>query len=188
MVDWLGGGAGPAGRRVVLTFDDGYQSFADDAVPALRESGFTAVVFPVADRVGETNVWDTAEGDVTEPLMDAATLRRVAEAGMEVGSHTLTHARLSQSGDRLAAEVGESRARLEGMLGRPVDLFCYPYGDAPEAARSAVREAGYRGAFATTKGSAGAKTDPFAIPRINVRSDTSVPVLLYKLWRVKAIG
>jgi peptidoglycan/xylan/chitin deacetylase (PgdA/CDA1 family) len=71
---------------------------------------------------------------------------------MEIGSHTLTHPRLSGLDRRvLVREVSDSRQILSEILGTPVDGFCYPYGDLDKAAVHAVRETGYAYACATKK-------------------------------------
>ena len=138
-------------RLVGLTFDDGYQDFSVRAVPLLREHGCTATVYLVAGRIGQYNAWES-HGPV-KTLMDMAQIEQCAEAGMELGSHGLRHLRLSQQDpDRLTAEVAESRTALQRLTGRPIDGYCYAYGDLDERAVAAVRAAGYDYACAIRPG------------------------------------
>jgi peptidoglycan/xylan/chitin deacetylase (PgdA/CDA1 family) len=74
--------AGQADGMVGLTFDDGYTSMLDAAVPELARRGFGATAFIIADRIGGTNEWDT--GPVW-PLLDARGVRELAAAGIEIG-------------------------------------------------------------------------------------------------------
>ena len=138
-------------RMVGLTFDDGYADFALRAVPLLREHGCTATVNLVAGRIGQYNGWED-RGPV-KPLMDMTLIEQCAEAGMELGSHGLRHIRLSlQDPDRLTAEIAESRTALQRLTGRPIDGYCYAYGDLDDRAVAAVRAAGYDYACAIRPG------------------------------------
>jgi len=127
---------------VGLTFDDGYADFVTEALPALDRYGFTATVFVIAGALGGHNSWD--EPGPRKALMAAADVRRVADAGMEIGSHSLSHVQLPGIVDsRLADEVARSRQILAEVIGRPVPGFCYPYGGVGEREIQAVRAAGY---------------------------------------------
>jgi peptidoglycan/xylan/chitin deacetylase (PgdA/CDA1 family) len=138
-----------AGRQrglVGITFDDGYCSVLESALPVLRRHGFGATAYIISDRVGTTNDWD--EGPAW-PLMTAGQVRELAAAGIEIGSHAATHMRLAgASPAQLATEVSGSRASLAALLGTEVRGFAYPYGSMDAAARRAVREAGYEHACA----------------------------------------
>ena len=65
------------GRPVLITFDDGFQNFADHAWPILRNNDLTAEAFLVTDLMGESAWWDAEIGPPT-PLMCVATVRRLA--------------------------------------------------------------------------------------------------------------
>jgi peptidoglycan/xylan/chitin deacetylase (PgdA/CDA1 family) len=131
---------------VGITFDDGYLSVLETALPVLRRHGFGATAYIISDRLGGTNEWD--EGP-TWPLMSAGQVRDLAAAGIEIGSHAATHMRLAgASPAQLTAEVSESRASLAALLGTEIRGFAYPYGSMDAAARRAVRDAGYEHACA----------------------------------------
>jgi len=156
-----------AGRQrglVGITFDDGYVSVLEAALPELLRHGFTASMFIISDRLGGSNEWD--EGP-SWPLMSADQVGELAAAGMEVGSHGATHRRLAGIGaDQLEAEVTGSRARLGELLGTPVRGFAYPYGSMDAAARQAVRDAGYDWACAVQ--ASVAELGFMALPRVYV--------------------
>lgn len=162
---------------VGLTFDDGYADFATRALPALRRYGFGATVYVVAGQIGGRNAWD-ADGP-RKPLMTADTIRRVADTGIEIGSHSLTHPRLPTVDDRtLQDEIGESRGALQRLIGGPVDGFCYPYGAAGAREVAMVAAAGYGYACAV-----GARTidGPHALPRTYI-GDRDTGPRLYAKW------
>jgi peptidoglycan/xylan/chitin deacetylase (PgdA/CDA1 family) len=79
--------------------------------------------------------------------------REMQRCGIEVGSHTKTHPMLTQVDDaRLLGELLQSRARLEAVLNRSVDLFCYPNGGQDERIRRAAQMSGYNCAVTTELG------------------------------------
>jgi peptidoglycan/xylan/chitin deacetylase (PgdA/CDA1 family) len=85
-------------------------------------------------------------------LLGVNGVREISERGMEVGSHTVTHPRLSSvDPEALVHEVSNSRHALSEILGAPVKGFCYPYGDLDGPAILAARRAGYVYAVGTKK-------------------------------------
>jgi peptidoglycan/xylan/chitin deacetylase (PgdA/CDA1 family) len=132
---------------VGLTFDDGYVDFITAVMPTLARYGFTATVFVIAGALGGYNAWD--EPGPRKALMTAADVRLAADAGMEIGSHSLHHVRLPEVGDQqLREEVVKSREQLAALVERPVTGFCYPYGAVGDREVRAVRDAGYEYACA----------------------------------------
>jgi peptidoglycan/xylan/chitin deacetylase (PgdA/CDA1 family) len=88
------------------------------------------------------------------------------QAGIAIGSHTVTHPLLTYETTRTAEnEVAQSKSTLEQRLKRSVTDLAYPNGDHNENVRAAVQAAGYRRAYTTEPRWASAQDDPFAIPR-----------------------
>jgi len=171
-------------KPIVITFDDGYHCLYREALPLLREHGFTATVFVVVEGIAGVNFWETTVGDVEEPMLTAEQIREMQAAGIEFGSHTLTHPHLSAlSVEEAAREIADSKRRLEELLGRDCSAFAYPYGDWSPALRALVAEAGYRVACTTRRAAARAGDDRLALPRINIRRYNVLPRFRYKLWR-----
>ncbi len=156
-----------AGRQrglVGITFDDGYLSVLEEALPQLQQRGFGATAYIISERLGGTNEWD--EGP-SWPLMTVGQVRELAAAGIEIGSHAATHMRLGGvSPEQLTAEVSESRASLAALLGTGIHGFAYPYGSMDAAARRAVRDAGYEYACAVEASTA--EIGLMALPRMYV--------------------
>jgi peptidoglycan/xylan/chitin deacetylase (PgdA/CDA1 family) len=159
--------------RISLTFDDGFRNVFQNALTPLTDGGWRAMQFLVPNYIGKLNEWDLREGEAPELLMDTAEVRDWLGAGHAIGSHSLTHARLTRLTLRDAREeIFVSKKKLEDAFGVPVEHFCYPYGDWSEAVRDLVIEAGYRTACTTQFGVNTPATPPFALHRITVRHPT----------------
>jgi peptidoglycan/xylan/chitin deacetylase (PgdA/CDA1 family) len=95
------------------------------------------------------------------------------EAVVDVGCHTMTHpALVTLSPAAQRAEIVDARDRLAALTGRPVRSFAYPYGrrrDYDAGTVGLVREVGFTGACANFPGLARRDTDPFQVPRLQVR-------------------
>jgi len=163
--------AGPfRGKRIALTFDDGYVNALRYGLEPLASTGFKAIQFLVADLMGKCNEWDVPLGEVPEPMMDAAQVREWLAAGHAIGSHTLTHPWLSRlSASAAREEITASRKKLEDLFGRPIHHFCYPYGDWNEPLRDLVAAAGYKTACTTDPGVNTVADSPFALKRFTAR-------------------
>src|SRR5262249_7436196 len=98
--------------------------------------------------------------------------REMADAGVEIGSHTLTHPLLTAlSDERLREEVGQSRDRIQSKLGRKVDTFCYPDGDYDLRTQCEVARAGYQCAVSTDVGLNNGRNDLLALRRVHGEYD-----------------
>jgi peptidoglycan/xylan/chitin deacetylase (PgdA/CDA1 family) len=94
-------------------------------------------------------------------------LRELAARGVEIGSHTVTHAHLPQLSDaKLRREMRESRERLEDELGRPCRYLAYPFGEDDARVHAAARDAGYSAAY--TLSGPRRPVDLHALPRVDV--------------------
>ena len=106
-------------------------------------------------------------------------LREMQAAGIETGSHTLTHPVLSRIPVAdMITEVRDSKGEIERMLGTPVTTFCYPHGgvkDITAAVVNAVADAGYSGA---AHGNPPRDWNPFLVPRMGADDDR-----LEFIWR-----
>lgn len=144
---------GEARAMVGLTFDDGYKDFLEVALPVLERLGFSATVFVVAGMLGDENSWEhRGPPRVRLKLAGADGVREMSDRGMEVGSHTITHLRLSGLDEEtLVHEVDHSRQMLAELAGTSIDGFCYPYGDLDSRAVRAARKAGYTYAVGTKR-------------------------------------
>jgi peptidoglycan/xylan/chitin deacetylase (PgdA/CDA1 family) len=116
-------------------------------------------------------------------LLNIVELRQLAESGMSIGAHTLSHPVLSLSSEEEARrEIQDSKIEIERALGRPVWAFAYPFGNASTLGPREIRlaqEAGFACAFLNVEPYAEASSvqapDRFGLYRTHVTSDTSLP-------------
>jgi peptidoglycan/xylan/chitin deacetylase (PgdA/CDA1 family) len=149
-------GAG-RGKAVAVTFDDAYRSVIHLARPILDRLGMPATVFAPTAWIGREEPmrwpgidhWLGGEHEAELVPMSWAELRELADAGWEVGSHTVSHPHLTEIGDsELEVELRESKAACEAGMERPCPTIAYPYGDVDERVMAAARGAGYAAAGA----------------------------------------
>jgi peptidoglycan/xylan/chitin deacetylase (PgdA/CDA1 family) len=145
-------------RAVVMTFDDGDISNYTLALPMLQEFGFKATFFVTAGFIGQPGT------------MSWQQIRALHEAGMEIGSHTLTHRPPSTlTAGELRYELTESRRTLEDGLGAAVTSISSPTGFFNPRMREIAKEVGYRAVCFGRIGLAPDRGDSFSLNRVAVK-------------------
>lgn len=169
--------AGPRSpRSFLVTFDDGYTSVRDDALPVLSELGVPAVLFVCPGLLGERSGWMSETPD--ERLLDADGLNAVARAGVEIGGHGWDHAAMTGlDATALHEHTEQVAAALAETTGVRPRAFAYPYGSHDVPARTAVAGAGYAVGFATHDGGG-----PMAVPRVDVNALDTARSFRIKTW------
>lgn len=140
------------GKSLVVTFDDGFRSVTERALPVLQRLGVPATIFAVSSfaRRGDPLFWEGIDHwrdgphDGELASLDWAGLRELQAGGWEVGSHTVAHPHLTRlQPEALALELRASRQELSAEMGRECRAVAYPYGDVDPAVVRAAVEAGY---------------------------------------------
>ena len=168
-------------RTAVITFDDGYMdNFA--ACEELHKRGMRATWFIVSGSIGHPPQWP-ADGRPAGRLLNAAELCDMQACGMEIGSHTVNHLRLTEVDKaHLKQELADSKATLEDLLGNAVNSFAYPYGALDARCVDAVQQAGYTAACTTRTGWALRDGNPYLLRRLTVFNADTSSTLARKLW------
>jgi peptidoglycan/xylan/chitin deacetylase (PgdA/CDA1 family) len=158
-------------RAVVVTFDDGHASVLR-ALAALNCVGYPATVFAVTRFVesGEPMSWPGVEHEPARHMrsLDWSDLERLVDAGWEVGSHTVSHPRLTDlSDDSLAHELGASREAIASHLGS-CSSIAYPHAATDQRVALAAARAGYVGGCTLVPSDL--VEGPFARSRVELRA------------------
>ena len=170
------------GKVVGISFDDGYLNTLTHALPVLQQYGFSATCYFVSRRLGHSNDWDRAIGIKQTRLMGQPQVREWVAGGQEAGAHTRTHPRLQGLNTTEAQqEIAGCKLELEAVTGKPVQHFCYPFGQFDRQHVQMVQEAGYQTATTTQRGRARGGDALLQLPRVTVARTTSLAGLWLKL-------
>jgi peptidoglycan/xylan/chitin deacetylase (PgdA/CDA1 family) len=159
-------------KKLVLTFDDGYRDFYTEALPVLKQCGFTATVFLATDRIQNTPA--RIEG---ADYLTWSDVRELHADGIHLGAHTVTHPDLRSLGpDELEQELGRSKEIIEDRLGVRIESFSYPHGfpeedkDYTKYVKDVLYNLGYDHGVSTILGRASRASNRFFLPRLPVNS------------------
>lgn len=139
-------------KLVAITFDDAFRSVVKLGLPIMERLGFTGTVFAVTSFHDDPRLlhWDGIDQWMDSPHqgelqpMSWEELRELRNRGWEVGSHTLTHPRLSEiDAAELRRELEHSKLACESALGELCTSLAYPYGDHNDEVVAATSAAGY---------------------------------------------
>jgi peptidoglycan/xylan/chitin deacetylase (PgdA/CDA1 family) len=168
---WTKGAKLPAGKPVVLTFDNGYRSQYTQALPVLRKLGW------VADENIQLSGLPPSQGGLT-----TSQVKGMVDAGWELDTQGISHADLiTLDATQLHYEIDTARKTIQRRYGVPVNWFCYPSGHYDTTVIKAVRAAGYIGSTTVIPGWAGPSNDPYRLPRLRVLGGTSPSALLKQI-------
>ena len=148
--DFTAGKIGWSQSYVAVTFDDGYQSVLENAIPILLEKRIPATIFVPTKYLGGRPTWITDEKhrNAREKLLSINDLKSLRKNGVLIGSHSVTHRPLTQLSQAEAfAELIESREVLERILEEKVGLCALPYGSSSPDVLRLSRKAGYDRVF-----------------------------------------
>ena len=134
-------------KAAVITIDDGYLSGYKVAWPILQKFGYPFTLFVYTNYIkggpnsgGQSMSWEQ--------------LAEMRDAGVDIQSHTVSHADLRLKKLHpldyekwLDSELGDSKRIIENQLGIQVGALAYPYGLHNEIVRAAGLKAGYEALF-----------------------------------------
>jgi peptidoglycan/xylan/chitin deacetylase (PgdA/CDA1 family) len=122
-----------------ITFDDGFAGAVHEAMPILARRGASCTMFVATGLLGGAHPHMR-----DQQIMTREEVLELAGSGMEVGGHTVDHARLAgMPYAEVLDQLRRSRAFLEDLLARPVKTMAYPFGAFDAQAIRAAEEAGY---------------------------------------------
>jgi peptidoglycan/xylan/chitin deacetylase (PgdA/CDA1 family) len=169
--NWKTGAKLPAGKPIVVTFDNGYRSQYTAALPVLRRLGW------VADENIQLTGLPPSQGGLTD-----GQVRGLIDAGWELDTQGISHADLVTLGaSALHDQVATARQTIRRRYHVPVNWFCYPSGHYDATVIAAVKAAGYRGSTTVIPGWASPQSDPYRLPRLRVLGGTSPAALLAQI-------
>lgn len=158
-----------SGRRLLLTFDDGYHTTMDAVIGELEARRIPALVFLVGSFAGRHNRWDLVFGGRGDRHLSWREARELREHGISFGSHGMTHTDLTRLGPReCREELAGSKRIIEDEIGCTVRSVSYPFGRYNQNVKAAAAAAGYRAAFSLYPAHPNDRIDRFALRRNGV--------------------
>jgi peptidoglycan/xylan/chitin deacetylase (PgdA/CDA1 family) len=155
-------------KSVAITFDDGFQSVYDVALPVLKDYGYPATVFLVTSFCGKNNRWQGQPESI--PSFGLLTWEQISKMKeqLEFGVHTATHPDLTKlSASQISEEIVSARQIVEDHTGEREIPFAYPYGKESDAARVLV-ESNFYAACSAEMDFATSQSDVHFLPRIDM--------------------
>jgi peptidoglycan/xylan/chitin deacetylase (PgdA/CDA1 family) len=175
---WTRGVPLGTGKPIVLTFDNGYASQYDNALPILKRLGW----------VGNENIQLSGLPPSQGGLTDSQ-VRGLIASGWELDTQGISHADLiALDAGQLKYQVATARQILRKRYGVPVNWFCYPSGHYDATVIAAVRAAGFAGSTTVIPGWANPSEDPYRLPRLRVLGGTSPASLLQQIATYESAG
>lgn len=127
---------------------------------------------PLAERdriVEVVTRWSGSSRPRVRPMVADEARALAAMPGMTIGAHTVNHLALpDQTADARDREIADASTALGRVIGRPVDLFAYPYGALDRSVAAAVRAA-CRWGLSCEEATLGDSFDAARVPRLDVK-------------------
>ncbi len=162
-------------RHCMITFDDGFRSVLENALPILKERNLPAAIFCATGYFGATPDWiqEPNHPDRKERIMTEEELKTLDNGTIIIGSHTVSHPFLHRlSPEEISREFEASRQTLEKLTTQPVTLLAIPFGKYPPEVFTLARQAGYSRVLTNDPEQIEQLQDRFVLGRFDVSPTT----------------
>ena len=161
-------------KPVLLTFDDGYKSFYENAFPVLKKYNFHAVTFIIAGYFGKGR---------DELYMTKKMIKEISDSGLiEIASHTMSHPFLAKiSPAAVDYELKQSKKILSDITGKEIKYIAYPYGSVNSYIINRAAALGYKAGFGVYKDYIHYKNQQFLHSRVSVQYTDNLSMFAKKV-------
>ena len=142
-------------KKILLTIDDGFSSFYENAWPILKEKKIPFILFVSTREIGAFNymTWDQ--------------IREInKEDFVEIGNHSHTHEYLADESNELIKEdIAKSIYIFKKNLKKNSKFFSYPFGEYSNDFKNIIKDFGFKYAFGQHSGVIDETKDFYELPR-----------------------
>jgi len=145
-------------KKILLTIDDGFKSFYDNAWPILQEQEIPFILFVNTREVG------------TNGYMNWAQIKEIAkEKFVHVGNHSFSHEYLvDQNNEEIIYDINLAITDFKNNLGYNSPFFSYPFGEYSNNFKKIIKDFGFKYAFGQHSGVADETKDFYELPRFPI--------------------
>lgn len=197
LVESTRGGAPLPSKPVVITFDDGYESFYEYIYPILKEYGYKAVFSVVGQYADQYSEADDHHIRYSHCTWEQ--LKEMSDSGLvEIGNHSYNlhvnkngrHGAKKKQGENVEAyeevlkkDIGLMQERCYEYLGEYPTVFTYPFGQISKDALPVIKKMGFQAVLTCQEKLNYLTGDPeqlFHLNRFNRAHDVSLQSLIEK--------
>jgi len=145
-------------RKILLTIDDAFLSFYENAWPVLKEKKIPFILFVSTREVGSFNYmnWEQIKSISKENFV-------------EIGNHSHTHEYLvDENNDIIRDDIKKSIEIFKDQLGKNSDFFSYPFGEYSLNFKNIIKSLGFKYAFGQHSGVIDESKDFYELPRFPI--------------------
>jgi peptidoglycan/xylan/chitin deacetylase (PgdA/CDA1 family) len=145
-------------KKILLTIDDGFKSFYDQAWPILKKEKIPFILFVNTREVG------------TRGYMSWKQIKEISKENFaHIGNHSYSHEYLiDMSNQEIVDDVNLAISDLKNNLGYNSSFFSYPFGEYSNNFKNIIKNLGFKYAFGQHSGVVDETKDFFELPRFPI--------------------
>jgi len=145
-------------KKILLTIDDGFKSFYNNAWPILKKQEIPFILFINTKEVGSYG------------YMNWTQIKEIAkEKFVHIGNHSFSHEYLvDKKNEEIIYDINLSISDLNNNLGYNSPFFSYPFGEYSNDFKKIIKNLGFKYAFGQHSGVADITKDFYELPRFPI--------------------
>jgi len=145
-------------KKILLTIDDGFKSFYENAWPTLKKRKIPFVLFVNTREVGSYG------------YMNWTQINEIAkEKFVHIGNHSFSHEYLiDKKNEEIIYDINQAISDFKNNIGYNSPFFSYPFGEYSNDFKKIIKELGFKYAFGQHSGVADESKNFYELPRFPI--------------------